>query len=129
MPFVRVDLHDGKTAEELAVLSRSIQRAMVETIDVPEDDYFQIITTHAPGELIYDRQYMGIARSEGQIFIQMTMKKGRSTRQKQALFARIAELLQENAGVRPQDVMVILTENTQDNWSFGNGIAQQLAEE
>lgn len=128
MPFVRVDLHDGKTAEELAVLSRSIQRAMVETIDVPEDDYFQIITTHAPGELIYDRQYMGIARSERQIFIQMTMKKGRSTRQKQALFARIAELLQENAGVRPQDVMVILTENTQDNWSFGNGIAQLAAE-
>ncbi len=128
MPFVRVDLQDGKTAEELAVLSRSIHRAMVETIDVPEDDYFQVITTHAPGELIYDRQYMGIARSEGQIFIQITMKKGRSIRQKQALFARIAELLQENAGVRPQDVMVILTENTQENWSFGNGIAQLAAE-
>lgn len=129
MPFIRIDLHEGKLAEELSVISRSIHQAMVETIDVPEDDYFQVITPHAPGELLYDRHYMNIDRSEEQIFIQITMKEGRTLRKKRALFARIADLLQANAGVRPQDVMVILTENKQGNWSFGHGIAQLAAEE
>lgn len=129
MPFIRIDLHEGKLAEELSVISRSIHQAMVETIDVPEDDYFQVITPHAPGELLYDRHYMNIDRSEEQIFIQITMKEGRTLRKKRALFARIADLLQANAGVRPQDVMVILTENKQENWSFGLGIAQLAAEE
>ncbi|MCJ8014536.1 tautomerase family protein [Paenibacillus sp. KQZ6P-2] len=129
MPFVRIDLHEGRSKEELSVLSRSIHLAMVETIDVPEDDYFQAISTHAPGELLYDRQYMNIARSDQQIFIQITMKQGRTPRRKQALYARITELLQENAGVRPEDVMIVLTENTGENWSFGNGIAQFAVEE
>ncbi|WP_136609022.1 tautomerase family protein [Paenibacillus dokdonensis] len=129
MPFVRIDLHHGKSQEELSILSRSIHQAMVETIDVPEDDYFQVITTHASGELLYDKKYMNIFRTEQQIFIQITMKEGRTTRKKKALYARIAELLEEKAGVRPQDVMIILMENMQENWSFGNGIAQLAAEE
>ncbi|MDR0270793.1 tautomerase family protein [Paenibacillus sp.] len=128
MPFVRIDLHQGKSREELSVISRSIHQAIMEAIDVPEDDYFQVITTHAQGELLYDTSYLGISRSEQQIFIQITMKEGRSRRQKQTLYARIAELLQANAGVRPQDIMVILTENTSENWSFGNGIAQYALE-
>jgi phenylpyruvate tautomerase PptA (4-oxalocrotonate tautomerase family) len=57
------------------------------------------------------------------------MKEGRTTQKKQALYARIVDLLEQNAGIRPQDVMIILTENTQENWSFGNGIAQLAREE
>ncbi|BFH65331.1 tautomerase family protein [Paenibacillus azoreducens] len=128
MPFVRIDLQQGKSQEELSMISRSVHRAMVETIDVPEDDYFQVITAHAPGELLYDRGYLGIPRSEQQIFIQITMREGRSRRQKQALYARIADLLQADTGARPQDVMVVVTENTLENWSFGNGIAQFASE-
>ncbi|MWV47365.1 tautomerase family protein [Paenibacillus sp. HJL G12] len=124
MPFVRIDLHAGKSKEELSVISRAVHQSMVDTIDVPEDDYFQVISTHAQGELLYDRAYLNIARSDQQIFIQITMKEGRATRKKRALYARIAEQLEKNAGIRPQDIMIILTENTQDNWSFGNGIAQ-----
>lgn len=128
MPFVRIDLQQGKSQEELSMISRSVHRAMVETIDVPEDDFFQVITTHAPGELLYDRGYLGIPRSEQQIFIQITMREGRSRRQKQALYARIADFLQANTDARPQDVMVVVTENTLENWSFGNGIAQFASE-
>ncbi|GIO69224.1 tautomerase family protein [Paenibacillus sp. FSL M7-1455] len=128
MPFVRIDLHHGKSKEELSVISRSIHQAMVETIDVPEDDYFQVITPHPPGELLYDTGYMNISRSEQQMFVQITMKEGRPLRKKQALYARMTELLEMNAKVRPQDVMIILTENTQENWSFGNGVAQLAPE-
>ncbi|MCM3039977.1 tautomerase family protein [Paenibacillus motobuensis] len=129
MPFVCIDLHERKSKEDLVLISRAVHQSMVDTIDIPEEDYFQTITTHAVGELLYDRKYMNIARSDQQIFIRITMKEGRTTQQKKALYARIAELLEKNAGIRPQDVMIILTENVQENWSFGNGIAQLADEE
>lgn len=129
MPFVCIDLHVGKPKEDLLIISRAVHQSMVDTIDIPEEDYFQTITTHAVGELLYDRTYMNIARADQQIFIRITMKEGRTTQQKKALYARIVELLEQNAGIRPQEVMVILTENVQENWSFGNGIAQLAAEE
>ncbi|HMC35390.1 MAG TPA: tautomerase family protein, partial [Myxococcales bacterium] len=43
---------------------------------------------------------------------------------KRALYARIAELVRESPGVRPEDVFVSLVEVAKENWSFGNGIAQ-----
>jgi len=44
--------------------------------------------------------------------------------QKKALYARIAALARERAGVRPEDVLVSLVEVARENWSFGNGLAQ-----
>lgn len=46
MPFVRMDLLKGRSNEELRRISRTVHKAMTETIDVPEDDYFQVITQH-----------------------------------------------------------------------------------
>ena len=41
-----------------------------------------------------------------------------------ALFARIAEILAKNPGIRPENILVNLLEVPKENWSFGNGIAQ-----
>jgi len=41
-----------------------------------------------------------------------------------AFFARIAELLAKNPGIRPENILVNLLEVPKENWSFGNGIAQ-----
>ncbi|WMT38988.1 tautomerase family protein [Paenibacillus sp. D2_2] len=49
MPFVCIDLHEGKSKEDLLIISRAVHQSMVDTIDIPEDDYFQTITTHAVG--------------------------------------------------------------------------------
>ena len=48
----------------------------------------------------------------------------RPVEQKQALFAKIAELLRESPGIRPEDVFVNLVEVAKENWSLGNGLAQ-----
>jgi 4-oxalocrotonate tautomerase len=58
------------------------------------------------------------------VFIQITLNVGRSLELKKALYARMAELLKQNPGVRPEDVFINLTEVPRENWSFGNGIAQ-----
>jgi 4-oxalocrotonate tautomerase len=33
---------------------------------------------------------------------------------------------EERAGVRPEDVMITLSENGPEDWSFGNGVAQYV---
>ncbi len=58
--------------------------------------------------------------------LQITVSDTRSVEQKQALYARIVELLSKNPGIRPQDVMINLIDVGKENWSFGNGIAQYL---
>ena len=97
---------------------------MIEAIGVPEQDKFQIITEHDADGLIYDPSYLGIARSDGVVLIQITISAGRTLEMRKALFARIVQRLQERPGVRPEDVFVNLVEVAKENWSFGNGIAQ-----
>ena len=124
MPLVRVALRKGKSPEYRRALSDSIHRAMVETIKIPEQDRFQIITEHDDSSLVYDPSYLGISRSDGVVLIQITLSAGRTVEVRKALFARIAQLLRESPGVRPEDVFVSLVEVAKENWSFGNGIAQ-----
>ena len=124
MPLVRISLQGGRPAAHRRAIGDSVHRAMVETINVPALDRFQVITEHSPESLIYDPTYLGIERTEGVIFVQITLNAGRSTEQKRALYARMAELLAESAGVRPQDVLISLVEVARENWSFGNGEAQ-----
>ena len=59
MPFVRIDLARGKPAEYRKALGEIVYQAMRETIDVPENDKFQVITEHAPGDLNLAGSYLG----------------------------------------------------------------------
>ena len=124
MPLVRVSLRQAKPAAHARLIGDAVHQAMVETIGVPPLDRFQIITEHPADGLVYDPSYLGIARTDGVIVIQITLNVGRTLEQKKALYARIAALLQERAQVRPEDVFVNLVEVAKENWSFGNGIAQ-----
>jgi phenylpyruvate tautomerase PptA (4-oxalocrotonate tautomerase family) len=124
MPLVRIALRKGKSPEFRRALSDSIHRAMVETIKVPEQDRFQIITEHDDSGLIYDPSYLGISRSDGVVLVQITLSAGRTLEVRKALFARIVQLLREVPGIRPEDVFINLVEVAKENWSFGNGIAQ-----
>ncbi len=124
MPLVRISLRVGKSAAYHRAIGEGVHRAMVETINVPPLDRFQVITEHSSDDLIYDPRYLEIERSDDVVFVQITLNAGRTVDQKRALYARIAELLAETPGVRPQDVLINLLEVPRENWSFGNGEAQ-----
>ena len=51
------------------------------------------------------------------------LNQGRTLEQKKALYARVAELLAQEPGIRPEDVLINLVECAKEDWSFGNGIA------
>ena len=124
MPLVRIAMRQGKSAEYRRAVCDAIHRGLVETINVPPKDRFQLLSEHRPDELIYDDSYLGISRSPDVLLIQITLSAGRTVELKKALFARIAELLAKSPGMRKEDVFVSLIEVAKENWSFGNGIAQ-----
>lgn len=124
MPLVRISLRQGKPEQYRRAIADGVHQAMVETIDAPVQDRFQVITEHPSNDLIYDPSYLGIQRSDDVVFVQITLSVGRKPPQKRKLFHRIAELLAKNPGLRPQEVVINLVEVAWENWSFGNGEAQ-----
>jgi 4-oxalocrotonate tautomerase len=124
MPLVRIDLPRGKTAEYRRTLGDVVYEAMIQTINVPANDRFQVITEHPPDELIIDRTYLGIERSADCVLIQVFLNEGRTTELKKAFYRAIADGLQQRLGLRKQDVFITLVEVKKENWSFGNGEAQ-----
>jgi 4-oxalocrotonate tautomerase len=124
MPLVRISHITGKSTVQIAAMSQSVHRAMVETFNVPADDYFQIVTEHAPTTgLIGPATFLGIAHTADFVFVQITCADGRTVEQKKALYAGIAANMARDAGVRVEDVIINLVETKRENWSFGNGIA------
>ena len=126
MPLVRISLQSGKPETYRAAISEQVYKAMRETLAIPEGDRFQIITEHDRTQLVADPNFMGMNRSADFILIQIFLSRGRTTQVKQALYRRIAELLAESPGIRPEDVMIVLTEVGLDDWSFGRGEAQYV---
>jgi 4-oxalocrotonate tautomerase len=126
MPLVTIDLLEGRTPAELNAIAESVHEAMVEMLDVPQRDRFQIVTEHAAGTLSFDRHYLGIDRSDSFVLVRITLSAGRSTGAKRAFYRRLAELLTSRAGLRSEDLAVILVENNREDWSFGHGKASYL---
>lgn len=124
MPLVRISLRRGKSTAQLAALRNGIYEAMRETFDVPENDRFILIHQHDPEEFDCDPHYLGIARSDELVIVQIACSNTRTVAQKQALYRRVAEKLAADPGLRPEDVFINLLETAKENWSFGNGIAQ-----
>jgi phenylpyruvate tautomerase PptA (4-oxalocrotonate tautomerase family) len=126
MPLVRIDLIKGKPAGHVRAIADGVHQALVEAFGAPADDRFQVIAQHEPGSLIYDPDYLGIHRTDDVVFVQILASNWRDTAAKQKLFRRIAELLAQAPGLRPEDVLIALTPNDRPDWSFGNGVAQYV---
>ena len=126
MPLTRISLLEGKSPDYIAAVSQSLHAALVGSFDVPADDRFQIIQQHAPGELVFDRTYLGGPRSDDFVLFTITAGKPRSTATRKAFYKDLIGRLAQAPGVRPEDVMVVITTTCLDEWSFSNGEASML---
>ncbi len=98
MPLVRIDLLEGKSEQYRAQVGDILYQTLVDVLNVPEHDRFQVITEHTKASLPFDREYLGIHRSDDCIFFQITLN----------------------------SVLINFVEVPKENWSFGNGEAQYV---
>jgi 4-oxalocrotonate tautomerase len=124
MPLVQISLAEGKTDEYRKKIGAVVHQSMVDTINCPPMDRFQIMREISKENFIFTPEYLGTRYSEDLIIVQITLNEGRTVELKQALYRSIAEGLQKSIGLSPSDVMINLIEVKKENWSFGNGIAQ-----
>jgi phenylpyruvate tautomerase PptA (4-oxalocrotonate tautomerase family) len=123
VPLVRIDLVQGRTDAEVATLADTVQEVLEEVFAAPSRDRYQVISEHRPGRLVLQDTGLGFERTDGVVLVQV-VQQGRTTAQKQALYAALAERLEARSGVAPTDLVVSVTENTRADWSFGMGRAQ-----
>ena len=126
MPLVRIDVLHGFSYADRKTIGDCVQRAMVETLDVPERDRFHIVNEHGLNGFDFNRSYLDIDRSDRFVLVQVTLSAGRSTEAKQAFYARLAELLAETISLRTDDLAIVLVENERADWSFGRGEASYV---
>ncbi len=124
MPLQRISVVSGKDVAYRLAVAEGVHRALVETLGVPEDDRFQLVTEHAPGAIFCSPSYLGIAHGRAPVFVQITLNRGRTVEQKKAFYAKVADLLLERARVPRADVIINLVEVEKEDWSFGDGLAQ-----
>lgn len=127
MPLVRIDVLSEPNADRLPAIGDAVHQAMTETINVPADDRFQILNSHAADRLRYDPGYLGVRRDDEIVYVAITMRAGRTNDQKTALYRRATELIAEATGIEPRNVFFSLTENHEADWSLGEGVAQMLS--
>jgi phenylpyruvate tautomerase PptA (4-oxalocrotonate tautomerase family) len=115
---------EGRSADYRRKIGDVVHQAMVETINCPPHDRFQLIHEHAKENFLYAPVYLDIAHTDDLVMIQITLNEGRTVELKKALYKAIAEGLQKAIGLKSQDVFISLVEVRKENWSFGNGVAQ-----
>jgi phenylpyruvate tautomerase PptA (4-oxalocrotonate tautomerase family) len=125
VPLVKVHLRAGRSAEEKHAIGAAIQGAIVDVLDVPDADRYQLFTEYGGEDFRHTDGYLGLTYSEQLLIVEIAFVEGRSDELKKSLLAAINERLVATGAVRADDVFVVITEVGRANVSFGRGLAQR----
>ena len=128
MPLLRIDLIEGRSDAEMRLLLDAVHRAVLAAFKVPERDRYQIVHEHKASQMIIEDTGLGIPRTRNVVFVQVTSRP-RTRQSKEAFYRILCEELERRCGITPSDVVVSITHNTDEDWSFGLGRAQFLTGE
>ncbi|MCR9212089.1 MAG: tautomerase family protein [Proteobacteria bacterium] len=123
MPISHIYMRAGKPESYRQAILDGLYQALKDTLNVPDDDQFITITEHDPTNFRYGDAF-DMKRSDDLLYIRITVFDNRTADQKKALYHRMAEILTDNPGVRPEDLFITTTDAPKENWSVGMGLAQ-----
>jgi len=126
MALINIDVGRGPSSQQLSALLDTIHKCMVEAFEVPRTDRHQILAQHEPEEMVVLDTGLGIQRSRDLVVLRF-LSKLRSQEAKQRLHALLADRLERECGLSPEDLVVTLSENGDADWSSGRGVPQFLA--
>ena len=125
MPLIRIDLDETVSLEERSAILGGVHAAVVDALEeVPDDDDFQIMTVHAPGELSFHPTYSGpdpAVQRDRIIFVQILIDQDKSREIKRRLYANIARELTA-VGIKRDEIFVALSFNGPNDWWAGSTI-------
>ena len=128
MPLLYVDLIEGRTPADIRTLLDAIHDAVIEAFGVPPHDRYQVVRTHPSHEVVALDTGLGIERSDALVVVHVVSRR-RSLEMKQRFYELAAANLAAKSGLDAKDLIVSITENGDEDWSFGHGRAQFLTGE
>lgn len=128
MPLIRIDLVKGRTPGEVRALCDQIHLAMVEAFGVPMRDRYQLVQEHGTGMIFVEDTGLGYLRSPRMVVIGV-ISRPRTRDAKLRFYRLIAERLAAHCGVASEDIVISITTNQDEDWSFGKGHAQFITGE
>src|SRR6185437_8325233 len=114
------DLIEGRGPAEIRTLLDAIHDAVVEAFGVPPRDRYQVVRTHPSHEVVAWDTGLGIDRSAALVVVQVVSRR-RSPEMKQKFYELAAANLATRSGLDAKDLIVSITENNDEDWSFGYG--------
>ena len=128
MPLLRIDVIEGRSEAELKALLDAVHGATLAAFKVPERDRYQIVHEHPAAEMRIEDTGLGIPRTERIVVVQVSTR-SRSRFEKQNFYELLCQELLRRCGVKASDVVVSITQNADEDWSFGYGRAQFITAE
>jgi phenylpyruvate tautomerase PptA (4-oxalocrotonate tautomerase family) len=126
MPIATIHVREGRYDEQrLSSVSKAVQDALISVLQIPPDDFFQIIHVLPPNRFLHTPSFLGLTYSDDFILLEVAFIAGRPKETRLALLAELNARVVAAAGISPDDLMIQLTEAPGENFSFGRGLAQR----
>ncbi|MGW7888935.1 tautomerase family protein [Staphylococcus xylosus] len=125
MPLMKIDLIKGREKEEIKQILNISYEVMLDTFKAPKGDRYQIVNQHEDYEMQILDTGLGVERTKD-VIVFTIITRPRTQQQKQSFYSEVTNKLHESMGIRKEDIMFSLIENTDEDWSFFNGEAQFL---
>lgn len=126
MPFVKVNLLEGRSARERDAIADAIQAALMSTLEVSDANRYQLLNEYDRGSLRPTSGYLGPAYSDHLLIVEITIREGDGDEPKQALLAEINRNLVAAGLAGADDVYVLIAEIAGADVSFGAGLTQRV---
>ncbi|MCJ0925874.1 tautomerase family protein [Mammaliicoccus sciuri] len=128
MPIIKIDMIKGRNKQEIIKILDISYRVMLKNFEAPEGDRYQIVNQHEDYEMQILDTGLGVERTKDVIVFTL-ITRPRTQTQKTNFYKDLVDTLHESVGIRKEDIMISLVENSDEDWSFFNGNAQFLTGE
>jgi phenylpyruvate tautomerase PptA (4-oxalocrotonate tautomerase family) len=126
MPLVKIHVVEGRYDQaRIAKVSGAIQSALINTLRVPPEDFYQLNFELPKNRLLHTPSFVGMHYTDDLIILDVTVIQGRPKETRLALLKDINTRVAEAAGVSPDDIFIIIYEVPGENVSAGQGEAQR----
>jgi phenylpyruvate tautomerase PptA (4-oxalocrotonate tautomerase family) len=118
MPLAKIHVVKGRYDEgRIAKVSAAIQAALMNTLRVPPEDFYQLIFEFPKKRFLHTPSFVGMQYTDDLIILDLTFIEGRSKETRLALLKDINTRVAAAASVSPDDLMITLYEAPGENFS------------
>ena len=126
MPLAKIHVLEGRYEQNrIAKVSGAIQSALMNTLRVPPEDFYQLIFELPKNGFLHTPSFVGMHYTDDLIILDLTFIQGRPKETRLALLKDINTRVAAAADVSRDDMMINLYEIPGENISFGQGEAQR----